>query len=186
MEDKSNKLLIFDLDETLIHATQTELSYTPHFRFDAYFVYERPGVRSFLHNIAQHFTIGIWSSAGDEYVAAIAGHIIPTTVQPAIIWGRSKCTMKRDYEYDNYYFEKRLDKLRKKGFALEHVLIVDDSPEKARANYGNAIYINEFNGDREDKELQFLYNYLLTLKTADNVRVIEKRGWRNFTTNNID
>jgi RNA polymerase II subunit A small phosphatase-like protein len=75
MEKKSNKLIIFDLDETLIHASFTELSYPAHFMFDKYFVYERPGVRSFLHNIAQHFTIGIWSSASDEYVAEIVGHI---------------------------------------------------------------------------------------------------------------
>jgi TFIIF-interacting CTD phosphatase-like protein len=89
--------------------------------------------------------------------------------------------MKRDHEYDRYYSEKRLDNLKKKGFALEQTLIVDDSPEKARINYGNAIYIREFTGDPNDKELQYLYNYLLTLKTVGNVRTIEKRGWRNFS-----
>lgn len=36
----------------------------------------------------------------------------------------------------------------------------------------------EFTGDTTDNELQFLYNYLLTLKAVDNVRTIEKRGWR--------
>ena len=49
----------------------------------------------------------------------------------------------------------------------------------ARANYGNAIYIKEFTGDVNDCELQHLYNYLLTFKTVENVRIIEKRGWRN-------
>jgi RNA polymerase II subunit A small phosphatase-like protein len=179
MEGKSNKLIIFDLDETLIHASSTELNHTPHFRIDTYFVYERPGVRSFLNNIDQHFAIGIWSSASDDYVAEIVEHIMPETIEPAIIWGRSKCTMKRDYEFDRYYAEKRLDKLKKKGFVLEQILLVDDSPEKARINYGNAIYIKDFTGDPNDKELQYLYNYLLTLKTVDNVRAIEKRGWRN-------
>ncbi|MBO9204098.1 MULTISPECIES: HAD family hydrolase [Niastella] len=180
MQDKSNKLIIFDLDETLIHADVAELSYPSHFMFDTYFVYERPGVRSFLSDIAQHFTIGIWSSASDDYVAEIVGHIMPATIEPLVVWGRSKCTMKRDYDYDNYYYEKRLDKLKKKGFPLEQILIVDDSPEKARTNYGNAIYISEFTGDANDKELQFLYNYLLTFKTVANVRTVEKRGWRQF------
>ena len=182
MESKSNKLIIFDLDETLIHASIAELSYPAHFMFDKYFVYERPGVRSFLHNIAQHFTIGIWSSASDEYVAEIVGHLMPDTIEPVVVWGRSKCTMKRDYEYDNYYYEKRLNKLKTKGFSLEQILIIDDSPEKARANYGNAIYIKEFTGDTNDEELQFLYNYLLTFKIVNNVRVVEKRGWRNFSS----
>jgi len=181
MEGKSNKLIIFDLDETLIHASNDELSSPAHFMLDKYFVYERPGVRSFLSGIAQHFAIGIWSSASDDYVAEIVGHIMPVTIEPVIIWGRSKCTMTRDYEYDNYIYEKRLDKLKKKGFPLEQILIVDDSPEKARANYGNAIYIREFTGDVNDDELQFLYNYLLTFKMVNNVRTVEKRGWRNFS-----
>jgi carboxy-terminal domain RNA polymerase II polypeptide A small phosphatase len=75
-------------------------------------------------------------------------------------------------------YEKRLDKLKKKGFRLEQILIIDDSPEKARANYGNAIHIKEFTGDPNDCELRYLYDYLLTLKTVQNVRTIEKRGWR--------
>ncbi|OQP38820.1 phosphoprotein phosphatase [Niastella yeongjuensis] len=182
MESKSDKLIIFDLDETLIHANGAELGYPAHFMFDAYYVYERPGVRSFLSDIARHFTIGIWSSASDDYVAEIVDHIMPATIEPLVVWGRSKCTMKRDYEYDTYYYEKRLDKLKKKGFRLEQILIVDDSPEKARTNYGNAVYIKEFTGDGNDKELQFLFNYLLTFKTTANVRTVEKRGWRNFSS----
>jgi RNA polymerase II subunit A small phosphatase-like protein len=118
MEGKSNKLIIFDLDETLIHASHTELNYTPHFRFNAYFVYERPGVRSFLHNIFQHFTIGVWSSASDDYVTEIVNHIMPATIEPAIIWGRSKCTMKRDYVYDKYILKRGSISLRKRDLHL--------------------------------------------------------------------
>ena len=89
-----------------------------------------------------------------------------------------KCSVRRNTLYDTCEYEKRLDKLRKKGFPLEQILIVDDSPEKARTNYGNAIYIKEFTGNRDDRELQFLYNYLLTFKSITNVRTIKKRGWR--------
>lgn len=178
MPPKSNNLVIFDLDETLIHSTTVELPHPFHFKFDAYFVYERPLLRTFLEDIAQHFQIGIWSSAGDDYVKEIVSKIMPATVEPVIIWGRSKCSARRNTLYDTYEYEKRLDKLKKKGFPLEQILIIDDSPEKARANYGNAIYIKEFTGNRDDRELQFLYNYLLTFKTITNVRTIEKRGWR--------
>lgn len=175
---KSPNLIIFDLDETLIHAANAVLDYPAHFTFDDYFVYERPQLRSFLHDISQYFQIGIWSSAGDTYVQEIVSKILPETVEPVIIWAQSKCSLRRDIVYDTYVYEKRLDKLKKKGFRLEQILIIDDSPEKARANYGNAIYIKEFTGDPNDCELQHLYNYLLTLKTVENVRVIEKRGWR--------
>ena len=80
-------------------------------------------------------------------------NIKPENVEFEIIWGRSKCSLRRDYDMDNYYFEKRLDKLKKKGFRLEQIIIVDDTPEKSRNNYGNAVYIKEYSGDKSDEEL---------------------------------
>ncbi|MGE6220593.1 NIF family HAD-type phosphatase [Nubsella zeaxanthinifaciens] len=178
MEKKSNKLLILDLDETLIHATETASEFLIDFKLDKYFVHKRPLLEHFLVNISKHFAIGIWSSAGDDYVTEMANKIKPTDVEFEIIWGRSRCSQKRDETFDNYYFEKRLDKLKKKGFRLEQIIIVDDTPEKSRNNYGNAIYIKEFLGDPTDQELKYLYDYLLTLKDVENVRAIEKRSWR--------
>ena len=178
MEEKSDKLLILDLDETLIHATEKELDFSADFKFDKYWVHKRPNLDKFLVDISKHFAIGIWSSADDIYVTEIVKNIKPDNVEFEIIWGRSRCSLKRDYTFDNYFFEKRLDKLKKKGFNLEQIIIVDDTPEKSRNNYGNAIYIKEFSGDTTDEELKHLHDYLLTLKKVDNVRTIEKRGWR--------
>jgi hypothetical protein len=129
-------------------------------------------------DISKYYAIGIWSSADDIYVTEIVNKIKPNNVKLEIIWGRSRCSLKRDYILDNYYFEKRLGKLKKKGFRLEQILIVDDTPGKLRNNYGNAIYIKEFSGDTNDEELKYLYDYLLTLKKVNNVRAIEKRDWR--------
>lgn len=178
MNDKTNKLLILDLDETLIHASEKELDFKADFEFEKYFVYKRPYLDQFLIDISKHFSLGIWSSADDVYVTGIVEIIKPIKVDFEIIWGRSKCSLKRDYDMDNYFYEKRLDKLKKKGFRLEHIIIVDDSPEKSRNNYGNAVYIREFNGSKMDAELNHLFDYLLTLKNIDNIRAIEKRGWR--------
>jgi FMN phosphatase YigB (HAD superfamily) len=52
MESKSSNLIVFDLDETLIHSANAELSYPAHFTFDNYFVYERPFLRTFLQDNA--------------------------------------------------------------------------------------------------------------------------------------
>jgi carboxy-terminal domain RNA polymerase II polypeptide A small phosphatase len=178
MEEKSNKLLILDLDETLIHASETELGFEADLKLDKYYVYKRPYLDQFLTNISKHFTIGIWSSADDIYVTEIVKNIKPHNVEFAIIWGRSRCSLKRDFTFDQYYFEKHLDKLKKKGYRLEQIIIVDDTPEKSRSNYGNAIYIKQFTGDLADDELKYLQDYLLTLKNVANVRTIEKRNWR--------
>ncbi|WP_207893796.1 NIF family HAD-type phosphatase [Tenacibaculum sp. M341] len=62
-------------------------------------------------------------------------------------------------------------------------MIVDDSPEKTKNNFGNAIYINPFEGNKSDNELKILSEYLISIKDIENVRAIEKRGWRNKSIN---
>jgi TFIIF-interacting CTD phosphatase-like protein len=176
---KSDKLLILDLDETLIHASKNQLPVIEDFMLDAYYVHKRPYLDQFLVDISQHYSIGIWSSADDAYVEEMVNRVKPPSLTLEILWGRSRCSLKRDLAHDTYYFEKRLDKLKKTGFKPDQVIIVDDSPEKSRANYGNVIYIKEFTGNRNDRELLHLYDYLLTLKSVENIRAIEKRGWRS-------
>ena len=75
-------------------------------------------------------------------------------------------------------YQKHLKKLVRFGWPVEKMLIIDDSPEKCVQNYGNAIYPRAFEGDANDKELILLARYLGTLKDCENVRKIEKRGWR--------
>lgn len=179
MCDKSDKLLILDLDETLIHATEKKLDITEDFKFENFFVYKRPFLDIFLEKVSRLYKIGIWSSGDDDYVEDIVKHIKPNTVNFEFLWGRSKCTPRRDFDSDVYYFEKRLDKLKNKGFEMSKILIVDDSPEKTKNNYGNAIYIQEFTGNKEDIELKYLYEYLQSIKDNENFRLLGKRGWRN-------
>lgn len=172
------KLIILDLDETLIHATTNKLEMSEDFTFEKYFVYTRPFLTEFLHQLSLDFKVGIWSSADDEYVESIIKTIAPSELSFELVWGRSRCSYRRDIELGEFIYEKRLDKLKKRGFRLEQILVVDDTHEKSRTNYGNAIYIKEFNGDKRDDELYHLLAYLRTLKECENVRRIEKRGWR--------
>jgi carboxy-terminal domain RNA polymerase II polypeptide A small phosphatase len=185
-------LLILDLDETLIHATKKELSRASDFKVSHYNVYKRPFLDTFLIEIAKHFHLAIWSSASDEYVSEVVKNIIPETLECQFVWGRSKATTRsillsdEDYyryqhEPSHYYFVKNLKKVKKIGFNLEKTLIVDDTPQKVKNNYGNAIYAKEYLGEENDNELELLFEYLLTLKDVENVRVIEKRLWRTLS-----
>ena len=61
---------------------------------------------------------------------------------------------------------------------MDSILIVDDTAEKSRANYGNAIPIRGFRGDLEDRELLHLLKYIEGLRDVPSVRTIEKRWWR--------
>lgn len=178
-DKKSDILIILDLDETLIHATEKKLNKKEDFKIFNYFVYNRPHLVFFLQELSKHFKMGIWSSGSDDYVQKIINKITPKDIQFEIVWGRSRCSIKRDFESQDYCYEKRLDKLKRKGFKLEKILLIDDSPEKAKKNYGNAIYIKEFIDDNRDNELLKLLKYLISLKNVENIRIIEKRGWRN-------
>ena len=44
-------------------------------------------------------------------------------------------------------------------------------------NYGNAIYVSPFEGP-PDNELEKLTLYLKSIRSAENYRTFEKRGWR--------
>lgn len=178
-EQKDRILLILDLDETLIYGAEQRVNRDPDFAFGGYFIYQRPGLIRFLETVNKHFELAIWSSAEDAYVKGIADRIKPAGLSFRFVWGRSRCSMVRDLETYSYIFEKRLKKLKKKGYSLNRILIVDDTPSKTRQNYGNVVYIPAFEGDSSDRVLEEIAVYLESIKDTANVRALEKRGWRN-------
>ena len=190
LKNKNKILLILDVDETLVFGTNKELSRKADFVVFDYYIYKRPHLAEFIAQIKNDFLIAIWSSASDEYVEEVVKQIIPKDVKLEFVWGRSRCTYKRNLQIDDngyyddnylnhYHYIKPLKKIKRKGYQLERILIVDDSPHKSKDNYGNAIYPKEFRGEKNDDELLKLITYLKTLKDKSNVRVIEKRNWRD-------
>ena len=189
-------LLILDIDETLIFATDKKLNRPSDFTVFNYHVYKRPYLDEFIEAIKTDFLLAIWSSASDDYVKSIVKKIIPQDIKLEFVWARSRCTYRRNIQIDNYgyynndyqnhyHYIKPLKKLKRKGFQLERILIVDDTPHKSKDNFGNAIYPKEFKGETTDNELKILTRYLKTLKNEENVRRIEKRNWRSQTINSL-
>ncbi|NMO14281.1 HAD family hydrolase [Pyxidicoccus fallax] len=181
-------LLILDLDETLIHARDERLERDADFQVFGYHVYVRPHLEPFLQECAARFRLAVWSSASDDYVAEIVRRILPGGLDLEFVWGRSRCTLALDSRKvqeegfldpgSHYSYAKKLAKLKRRGYRLERVLIVDDTPAKCIHNYGNAIYVKEYEGQPQDTELLDLGRYLATLAEAANVRTLEKRDWR--------
>ena len=189
MSPDDRTLLILDLDETLLHASDKPLARPADFLLSGFHVYKRPHLEQFLTECATRFQLAIWSAGSDSYVEAAVKRIIPTGLELAFVWGRSRCTFSVDSlkvqedgfldPTSHYNFAKKLKKLRRLGYRLERMLIVDDTPAKCIHNYGNAIYVEEFLGDECDAELPRLAAYLATLAEVPNVRTVEKRGWRS-------
>lgn len=182
-------LLILDLDETLILATQNQLDRPPDAAMWPYHLYLRPFLSPFFQKIQTHFDLAVWSSASDEYVEAMVNTVFPKDIELEFVWGRSHCSLLVDKENAGRYspdtqarhplYGKKLKKVHKTfNRPLERILMVDDTSEKWQSNFGNAIYIKKFDGSEEDTELLKLTDFLISLKDSRDVQAIEKRNWQ--------
>lgn len=135
-------------------------------------------MREFLIECAELFQLAVWSSSGADYLDFVLAQTVPPEVRLSFVWSRSRCVQRFDGERHEQYFVKDLKKVKRLGFDLARVLIVDDTPKKVERNYGNAIYVLPFVGDTRDCELPRLARYLRRLAAVEDVRLIEKRGWR--------
>jgi TFIIF-interacting CTD phosphatase-like protein len=180
-----NKLLILDLDETLIYSTETSLARKPDFLVEPYFVYKRPNLDNFMATCFEWFDVAVWTSSGAEYAAEIVAAIFPNPRLLKFVWSSDRCTIAYNYNHDlidgyypTYYSRKLLKKVKRQGYPLESIIAIDDTPKKWEKSYGNLVRIAPFEGDASDRELTYLIAYLNILKDAENIRSIEKRGWR--------
>ena len=189
-----DKLLILDMDETLLHTESfRDNDYLPEGSYDFkfplgggawandenwYFTIKRPFLDEFMKYAFDNFKVAIWTAGGEDYASEAITRSGIDKKKLEFFWTREKCTMKYDYEMGNNYGIKNLDKVKKSlGWNLNDILIVDDVMKTAVNNYGNLIHIKEFYNQRNDTELLKLMNYLETIKDSPNFRAIEKRGW---------
>ena len=171
------KLLVLDLDETLIHATEQALEYEADFQTQLYFVYRRPHVETFLTYCRNNFRVGVWTTAGIDFAETVVESVFSDSYPLQFLWTRSRCTRVYDPETMEHHYVKNLAKLKRQGYRLKDVIMVDDTPRKLQRNYGNLVRIKEWLGDPQDQELLRLMRYLADLKETENVRAVEKRGW---------
>lgn len=190
-----NRLLILDLDETLIHTeTAKESDYYDEgvydFKFPIggggwsseptywYFTRKRPFLKEFMDYAFNNFKVAIWTASSPDYASIVLENSGIPIKNLDFFWTRERCTMKYDYEKMKHYGVKTLNKVHKSfGYNLENILIVDDIAETAINNYGNLIHIKPFVYQTDDTELLKLMSYLETIKDEQNYRSIDKRGW---------
>jgi len=190
MERPFDKLLVLDLDETLVHTVPEfeleDLEHDPHFEIPGgYAVYRRPGVQEFLVECFRKFReVAVWTAGTRDY----AFEVLPHLYDPddfTFVWGRERCTWHRNFDteytmtWSDGYWIKDIRKLRRKGYRKEEILFVDDTPGNFKRSYGNLVTVRGFYGDPADDELELLGAYLDTLGPVPNVRTVNKQGWRS-------
>lgn len=159
-----NKLIVFDLDETLVHLTKDKLPFIPSGQFEDYYIYKRPSLDDFLAEISTNLKIAIWSSATDNYVRSVVDCVINKNIQLEFVWGRSECWIKIIKEIDKesgigrkvVQNIKPLEKIRRLGYDMNKLLIIDDSHYKIKDNPENYYLIEPYEGDSNDNGLDKL------------------------------
>ncbi len=174
------KLLVLDLDETLIHARDRhdpDLAWPPHATVDEFRVYRRPGVEQFLATVLDRFeAVGVWTAASSDYAALMLDMLVDRE-RLRFVYTRERCTPRRDLELDEHYAVKDLRKLDGFGFDKARILFVDDKPRVLERSYANLVAIPPFTGDPEDRRLEQLLAYLDELGPLPDVRPVDKRRW---------
>lgn len=161
------RLVIFDLDETLVHATEVKLSFAPDFEVPPYFVYQRPHVQELLAFAATRFDLAVWSSSSKAYVAAVTERLFGATYPLKFAWSVERCVQREDPKTNSYVYIKDLRKVQGQGYAVEHIAIVDDSPEKVKRQPRNHLRVKPFVGEPGDTELLAIKSALAALGNED-------------------
>lgn len=174
------KLLVLDLDETLIHArsrSEPALPWQPHRQVAHYRLWLRPGVREFMAAVVDRFeAVGVWTSATIDYANAMLDRVVDRR-KLEFVFARERCTPRRDAEGGETRWLKDLRELDGHGFGAGQILIVDDKPRALERGDANLIAVRPFMGDPDDRELGKLLRFLDELGRCEDVRVVDKRGW---------
>ena len=149
----SRQLIVFDLDETLVHATESPLSRPADFVVPPYFIYRRPFLDDLLTGLMSDFDLAVWSSSSRAYVDAVVAEIFRKPHLLKFAWAVERCVQKVDVKTNSYVYIKDLRKIQGQGYTLERIIMVDDSPEKIVRQPRNHLPITPFTGQDDDRAL---------------------------------
>ena len=160
------RLALFDLDETLVHATEAPLPQAHRFKVGPYFVYVRPYASELIRATASWFDVAVWSSSSEQYVEAVTAELFGTLYPVKFSWSVSKCVQKVDPRSNGYVYVKDLRKVMKYGYTVDEIIMIDDSPEKLQRQPTRHLSLPALTGDPSDKELLIVMERLKSIAKA--------------------
>ncbi|KAI3946216.1 hypothetical protein MKW92_021406 [Papaver armeniacum] len=179
-EIQEKKLLVLDLDETLVHTVvhtgpfvvdgTCDLSFT--IRDRTYCVKLRPYVHKFLERASQLFNLVIFTASSKFYADTVIDFLDP---QRKFIGGR--------YYLDSVVFhvDGKVKDLTIFGVDLAKIILVDNRPTNFRWQKDNGVPIESWYSDQQDEELSTLLPFLERLACADDVRPIIAQRFSHCT-----
>ncbi len=120
----NKKLIILDIDECLIYASEVPLDIACDFESDWCFVYKRPYVDEFIRFCQEYFKVAIWTSAGSLHADLMVQNLFPVGYPFEFVYSVRNCTRRYDSEFFQEYYIKNFRKLKKKGYDLSQIIVI--------------------------------------------------------------
>ena len=172
---ETKKILILDLDETLVHSSfypfncedennvKSDIFFTILFNQKYYDVYVllRPYFNEFLNKMSKIFDIYIFTASIKEYAEPLLIKLDKNNLIKKKLF-RDDCTLSEDNKYI-----KDLNSLNQN---LKNIILIDNNPNSYRYNKCNGIPIKTWHFEKNDRELIKIIPFLNFLSTVEDVR----------------
>ncbi|CAD8142466.1 unnamed protein product [Paramecium pentaurelia] len=171
--NRKQKILVLDLDETLIHSC-THRDF-PHITITIQDDDEsiditfnvRPYCKEFIKEMSNYYTIYLFTASSETYAKAIVNHLDPKRQYITDVLCRNNC-----FETKNGFFIKDLRIITNRD--LKDIVIIDNLPHSFGLQLENGIPILEWTQDPKDEELKYLQQYLIELSKKEDVRTCNR------------
>lgn len=176
LENPRKKLILLDLDETLVHS-DFDLLYPGTYDTTVTFedtltkekisvgVYFRKDLEQFLRTMKSFFELAIFTSSVKEYADAIIDSFDKSNEFFSFRLYRESCI------YLNNVYIKDLNVVSEYGYELKDVVLVDNSLYSFAGQINNGILISSFYDSKDDCELGRVCNYLIGyIENSEDVR----------------
>ncbi len=161
--------LVLDFDETLVHITMNPLKRSKlkplviYDFSDIYYVYIRPGLKEFINNVKDDYTLFIWSASTKRFLYLVMHNIGIDHSMFKYIFTRKHCD-----DMGNYY-TKDLTRFFSE-YELSQTVLVDNSIYNFIPQPSNGYHIKTFLGSHKDKDFKVLQSNLKLLQNREDIR----------------
>ena len=182
---ENKKLLILDLDETLIHSDLDFLLKEKNINYDKILYFDgdeekniplpliiRPGMYEFLDYASENFDLIVFTASDQDYADTIINYIEKEKKYFKMRLYRNNCLF---IEPGLYIKDLRIFNSWKK---MEDIIILDNSLFSFANQLNNGILITSFFDDKDDTFLDNAKNYLEFMKNEKDIREINKESFR--------
>ena len=171
MRPIADKLVVLDLDQTLIYASMFSLERATDVELGLAHGYRRPGARAFVRACLERFRhVGVWTAATMEYATDAVAAVIDDPSRLSFVWAREQCTRAFDDATGEEYWAKDLAALQRAGHGLASIIVVDDDLVAWGEHRDNVLLVSKYRGALDDGELDSVLLRLDDLASAEDVR----------------